>query len=138
MIDALFEGIRYRESIGFHSLPANARQMEALLLLTRALRTDAEHMLELRFRGHDDPGGICLAWQGEGYRMLLLYPMEDFGWPNPLVLCGEDLTQEETEEILRGVCLERRETESFPIVQERFRDVTARAFGEFAPREDLG
>ena len=65
--------------------------------------------------------------------MVLSFPMEDFDWPNPLLLCGEGLACEDVEEIVRGICLEGRETDSFPVIMKRFRNITKEVFGEFSP-----
>ena len=89
---------------------------------------EPEYAVGLVMTHHDDPRGIHFAWQDEGYRVILTFPMDDFGWPHPLVLCGDGLTYEELREILRGICLEGRGTESFPVIMNEFRNVKDAAF----------
>ena len=65
--------------------------------------------------------------------MILVFPMEAFGWPNPLLLCGEKLAFEDVQEILCGICLEGRETDSFSVIMNSFRNITSVVFGKPAP-----
>ena len=129
MIEDLFEGIEYFQRYTIYDLPAEERQIDALLLIAQMIEAEPEYAVGLVLTHHDDPREIHFAWQDEGYRVILVFPMEDFGWPHPLLLCGDGLTYEELREILRGICLEGRGTESFPVVMNEFRNVTDVAFG---------
>lgn len=102
-------------------------------MIAQMIEMEPEYAVQLVLTHHDDPREFHFAWQGEGYKMVLAFPMEEFDWPNPLLLCGEGLAYEDVEEILRGICLEEREADSIPVIMERFRNVTAKAFGDFAP-----
>lgn len=128
MIEDLFDGINVFQCFTIHSLPAKKEQVDALLSISQLLKNEPEHAIQLLLTTHDDPRTLNLAWQGEGYKMILSYPMEDFGWLNPLLLCGEELTLEDVQEIIRGICLDGRSTDSFPVITNHFRDVTNVAF----------
>ena len=128
MPEDLFSGIEYYMRFTIHDLPAEEQQIDALLQIAEQLGNEQEYAVGLVMTHHDDPRGIHFAWQDEGYRVILTFPMDDFGWPHPLVLCGDGLTYEELREILRGICLEGRGTESFPVIMNEFRNVTDAAF----------
>lgn len=135
MIEDLFWGVREFRRFTFQALPVEEWRVEQLLFLVQLVKVDPERALELFLPTHDDPKGILIAWQGESYKVVLGFPMEDFGWPNPLLLCGEGLAFEDVREIMRGILLEGRDTESIPVIMDRFRDVTSKAFGDF-PADD--
>lgn len=129
-IEELFDGIRHTIELLFMRLPADRQQIEKLLRLAGYLNEASEYVFKLDLADYDDPREICLAWQGDGYRMILAFPMEESGLPNPLVLSGEGLTYSEVSEIVKGVCLDGRETDSFPLIMERFHDVTSELYGD--------
>ena len=133
-----FDGIDYTMLFGIHDFPASRYQLEGLLDLTETLEDEPEHLLRIVLNAHDDPREIWLARQAGGFRMVFAFPMDDFGWPVPLLLCGDDLSSDEVEELLTGICLEGRETDSFPLVEDRFRDVTGAVFGDFEVPEEGG
>ena len=130
MIEDLFDGIEYFQRYTIYNLPAEDRQIDALLLIAQLIRMEPEHAIQLEMSNNNDPREIHFAWQGEGYKVILTYPMEDYNWPNPLLLCGEDLAYEDVEEILRGICLEEKESDSIPVIMNHFRNVTSEAFGD--------
>ena len=136
MIEDLFWGVKEFRRFTYHALPVEERQVEQLLFIIQLVKVDPEYALELFLPTHDDPKGILIAWQGEVYKAVLAFPMEDFGWPNPLLLCGEGLAFEDVREIIRGILLDGRDTESIPIIMDRFRDVTSKAFGD-CPSDEL-
>jgi len=65
--------------------------------------------------------------------MILVFPMDDFQWPNPLLLSGDGLLFDDVKEIIQGICLESRETSEFSIIMDHFHDITADVFGDFDP-----
>lgn len=133
MIEDVFVGIEYFLKFSIHNLPAEERQINALLSIAEQLKEEPEHAVQLVLTNHDDPREIHFAWQNEGYKMILVFPMEDFDWPNPLLLCGEKLAFDDVQEILCGICLEGRETDSFSVIMNSFRNITSSVFGKPAP-----
>ena len=128
-IDELFDGIRYTMSFTINSLPATKEQMDGLYELTKQIKEEPEHLIQLILPNHDDPREFFIAWQGDGYRLILVFPMDDFDWPNPLLLSGENLSFDEFWEILEGVCMDGCTTDSFSII-EHFHNVTDDVYGK--------
>ena len=130
MIDKLFEGINYTMSFAINSLPASEQQIDALLKITRQLANEPEYVLELKLNGHDDPNEFLLAHQGEGYKMVLVFPMDDFGWRHPLLLAGENLSYDEAADILHGICIEGKDTGAFTLITDHFKNATDKVWEE--------
>ena len=135
-IEELFDGIQYTMRFTINSLPATKEQMDGLYELTRQIKEEPEHLIQLVLPNHDDPKEFHVAWQGDGYRLILAFPMDDFDWPNPLLLSGEHLSFDELWEILEGVCQDECDTDSFPVI-EHFHDVTSDVYGETIPDKTI-
>lgn len=130
MIEDVFFGIKFFLKFSIHDLPAEERQISALLSIAERLEKEPQYAVQLILTNHDDPREIHFAWQDEGYKMILVFPMEDYDWPNPLLLCGEKLAFDDVREILCGICLEGRETDSFSVLMNCFRNITSSVFGK--------
>ena len=130
--DRVFEGITDYQRFTLHSFPAEKSQIEDFLLLVQLMRITPERSLRLEIPNYDDPQEILLAWQGDSYKMILSFPMDDFGWPNPLLLCGNGLSYEDVSKIIQGICVKKRSTGRLSGIQH-FRDITSTVFGEFTP-----
>ena len=130
MLEDLFHGVKEFRRFTFHALPVEEWRVEQLHFIVQLVKAEPKYALELFLPTHDDPKGILIAWQGEGYKVVLGFPMEDFGWPNCLLLCGEELAFEDVRDIVRGILLEGRDTESIPVIMARFRNVTAEEYGD--------
>ena len=113
----------------YESLPLNQRNLEDLLTIVQLLGIDRERVLQITFPGYDDPAEIRVAALQNGYYLGLSFPMEEFDWDHPLVLAAENLSREQVEEVLRGICGERKSTEEIPIVMEELKDVTNLIYG---------
>ena len=119
----LFEGIEYLQSLTIGSLPAKREQINSVLKIAGLLKNEPQYAVELVLAGHDDPAAFLFAWQGEGYKMVLRFPMEDFGWCHPLLLSGNKLALEDVEKILNAICLECKGTQDIDALNP-FRNIT--------------
>ena len=132
-IENLFEGIQEFQRYRLFAYPPEKRQIEEFLQIVRMMQIIPERAFQFVIPDHDDPQEILLGWQEKGYKMILVFPMDDFGWPCPMLLCGDGLSFEDVSGIIKGICLEGRDTGSFPLVMNEFRDITSAVFKEFSP-----
>ncbi len=130
----LFKGIEFLQSFTIGSLPARKEQIHSVLRIAERLRSEPQYAVGLVLADHDDPGTFLFAWQGDGYKMVLYFPMEDFGWSHPLLLASDGLALEDVEKILKGICLDGKETGDMDELNS-FRDVTYLVYGERARKD---
>jgi len=114
----------------YSEVPLTQRNLEDLQTLIRILRIDRNRVLQVVFPGYDDPEEIRIAAQENGYYLGMGFPMDDFGWPHPLILAAEDLSVEEVEQVIQAICGEGKSTEEIPVVMEKLKDITKQVFGE--------
>ncbi len=133
MSDNPFFEVEYFQRYTIHNLPAWEEQIEGLLTIAQLIKVQPEYAVELVMTNHDDPQEIHFAWQGDGYNVVLTFPMDDFGWTHPLLLACEGLPYEELSEILRGICLEGKDTDSIPVIMNHFRDITSTVYEKDKP-----
>ena len=126
-IGKMFPGYGSRQCCTIRFLPATEKQAESLLKIAQAVQNDPSHVVHI-ILGHDDPGEILFAWTGSGYRMVLSFPMDDWNWTHPLLLQGDALSYDDVAEILTGILLEERDTDSFPVIMNGFREISSAIF----------
>lgn len=114
----------------YSELPITQRNLEDIQTLIRILRIDGNQVLQIVFPGYDDPEEIRIAALEDGYYLGMSFPMDDYGWPHPLILAAEDLSVEEVEQVIQAICGEGKSTEEIPVVMERLKDVSKQVFGE--------
>ncbi len=134
MTEKIFEKAEFAMEFVIRSLPAEEEQMHKFYALVEAIADEPEHALQLTLADHDDPREFHIAYEDGGYKVVLSFPMDDFGWPNPLLLAGEHLRLEEVMDILDGICRHGMETGDFEIIYNGFHNITESVYGDFSDR----
>ena len=134
MAEKIFENAEFVMEFLFRSLPAEDEQMEALYKLIAAIADEPGHAVHLTLADHDDPREFHIAYEDGGYKVVLSFPMDDFGWPNPLLLAGEHLPLGDVIDILDGICRQGMETGDFEIIYNGFHNITESVYGDFSDR----
>ena len=120
----------YMEQFTLNTLPMDERQLEAILTITRLLKTDPDHGLILLMPNNHDPREIRIRWIDDGYFVGFNYPMEEFGWKHPLLLGAVGLEYKDVEMLVTEICVNQTETEKIDLVMNEFRDYTTQVYGE--------
>lgn len=130
MIEDLFEGIELFQDYAIYQLPEEKRQIDTLLLLIKLIKHAPGYGLDLVLACNDWPRQIVVAWQREGYKMVLKCRMAVYDLPTPLYLCADRLTFGDVRDLLHGICLEGKSLDDFPRLNNRFQDVTREVYGD--------
>ena len=112
----------------YDELSLTERNLEDLLMILSLLAIDRERVLQIEFPGYNNPGEIRIAALNEGYYLGFSILPEDSDQTHPMILAAENLTREDVEEVLNGICGEGKNTEDIPIVTEKLKNVTAEVY----------
>ncbi len=124
------DNVLWIEEFTVNTLPMNDRQLDAFLMMTNALQHDPEHCLVLKMPNNEDPEEIRICWNNGGYYVWLSFPMDEIGWPHPLVLAAEGLEYDDVEMLVTEICVNQTGTENIELIMNDFRDVTSEVDGK--------
>ena len=116
------------------ALPFSEAQYDGLMQIVYGMDSYC-HELEIKIPNHadfDDFMAVYLEWQDGNYHVELDFPMDDYGWKYPLVVAA-DLDEKQTAQLLYELLVDVSGTEKNKVVQNRFRRVPAKRYGEGKP-----
>ena len=117
-------------TVVFESLPADKNTFDDICIFIQIPEYPTPRTLKLKLPNHDDPQEINVTYSNGGYRMELIFPMDDFGWEHPLVLAADGIDFEGVKRILTEILMNQKDTEDIDLVSYSFRDVTTEVYGE--------
>ena len=128
-INDLYNGIDYIMEFCITMFPATDEQMDGFFQIIQVLPEKPEYLVELVLPNYGYPREFHVAWQDNGYKVILVFPKDEDESSNPLLFAGEALSFEEVHEIIWGICKEEKEAEDIPLIGDAFHDVTDLVYG---------
>ena len=122
----------YTASVTIRKLPANEKQLEAILGFPAYVKERQDILMTVRIEDEefkdDVPQAVSIADSPYGYYMELEYNMDEWNWDHPLLLANDHLTEEEAISILETIF--RDCSDDNPIVTNCFGEISSSIYPE--------